>query len=65
MKIYLAASYTRADEMRGVRDVLAAVGNEITARWIDHAQYDSSLGAEVLNVQPTLGVVGPATTTRT
>ncbi|HWM02483.1 MAG TPA: hypothetical protein VNP92_09120 [Actinophytocola sp.] len=48
-----------------MRDVLAAMGNEITARWIDHAQYNSSLGAEVLNVQPTLGVVGPATTTRT
>lgn len=35
MKIYLAARYSRNTEMRGVRDVLAALGHEVTSRWID------------------------------
>lgn len=35
MKIYLAARYSRNDEMRGVRDVLTALGHEVTSRWID------------------------------
>jgi hypothetical protein len=33
--IYLAARYSRNDEMRGVRDVLQALGHTITSRWID------------------------------
>lgn len=36
MKIYLAARYSRNPEMRGVRDVLEALGHEVTSRWIDH-----------------------------
>ena len=36
MKIYLAARYSRNDEMRGVRDVLQTLfGHEVTSRWID------------------------------
>lgn len=34
-KIYLAARYSRNAEMRGVRDVLQALGYEVTSRWID------------------------------
>lgn len=33
-RIYLAARYSRNDEMRGVRDVLTALGYEVTSRWI-------------------------------
>ena len=33
--IYLAASYARKDEMRGVRDVLETAGFKVTSRWID------------------------------
>lgn len=41
MKIYLAAKYDRNDEMRGVRDVLEAIGYEVTSHWID--QHDGEL----------------------
>lgn len=34
-KIYLASSYARKDEMRGVRDVLVAAGHIVTSSWID------------------------------
>lgn len=33
--IYLAARYSRNAEMRGVRDVLEALGHKVTSRWID------------------------------
>jgi len=35
MKIYLAARYSRHDEMQGVRDVLRVLGHAVTSRWID------------------------------
>lgn len=36
IRIYLASRYSRNAEMRGVRDVIQAIGNfEITSRWID------------------------------
>jgi hypothetical protein len=35
MKIYLAARYSSHPEMRGVRDVLEALGHTVTSRWID------------------------------
>jgi hypothetical protein len=34
-KIYLAAKYSQRETMFYVRDVLRAVGHEVTARWID------------------------------
>ena len=34
-KVYLAARYSRNEEMRGVRDVLEVLGYEVTSRWID------------------------------
>lgn len=37
-KIYLAASYARKNEMRGVRDVLAAAGHTVTSTWIDRPE---------------------------
>lgn len=35
MKIYLAAPFTTQDRMRGVRDVLTALGHDVTSSWID------------------------------
>lgn len=59
MKIYLAARYSRNDEMRGVRDVLEALGHEITSRWIDchtdvSGDYTKSFTPEFLNATPEL-----------
>lgn len=34
---YLAARYSRRDEMLGVRDVLETFGHTVTSRWIDGA----------------------------
>jgi hypothetical protein len=54
MKIYLAARYSRNDEMRGVRDVLEAFGHTITSRWIDQhgGNLLESFVAEKLNADP-------------
>lgn len=53
-KIYLAARYSRNAEMRGVRDVLTALGYAVTSRWID--QHDGelleSVTTAVLNSDP-------------
>lgn len=35
MRIYLAARYSRNEEMRKYRDDLAKLGHEVTSRWID------------------------------
>lgn len=35
MKIYLAARFSKHQEMQGVRDVLTALGHQVTSRWID------------------------------
>jgi hypothetical protein len=53
-KIYLAARYSRNDEMRGVRDVLEAFGHKVTSRWIDQhgGNLLESLVAEKLNGDP-------------
>jgi hypothetical protein len=53
-KIYLAARYSRNDEMRGVRDVLTAMGYEITSRWIDqhNGKLETSYTPEKLNTDP-------------
>lgn len=45
MYIYLAADYARKDEMQGCRDVLEALGHQITSRWIDNS--DSIEGAGI------------------
>ena len=54
MKIYLAARYSRNDEMRGVRDVLEALGHKVTSRWIDQhgGNLPESIVAEKLNAEP-------------
>lgn len=54
MKIYLAARYSRNDEMRDVRDVLTALGHEVTSRWIDQhgGSLLESIVAERLNTGP-------------
>jgi nucleoside 2-deoxyribosyltransferase len=53
-RIYLAARFSRNDEMRGVRDVLTAIGYEITSRWIDlhGGEQKESAAAAVLNSDP-------------
>lgn len=52
--IYLAARYSRNDEMRGVRDVLEAFGHKVTSRWIDlhDGTLPQSFVAEKLNADP-------------
>lgn len=35
MRIYLAASYTRKEELRGYRDELVARGHQVTSRWLE------------------------------
>lgn len=52
--IYLAARYSRHPEMRGVRDVLAAMGYTVTSRWIDMhgGKYPTSFTPEILNNDP-------------
>ena len=52
--IYLAARYSRNEEMRGVRDVLQALGYEVTSRWIDQhgGNLLESIVAEKLNADP-------------
>ena len=44
MKIYLAAKYSRMEELRGYRDQLIALGHTVTSRWLDgnHEQSDES-----------------------
>lgn len=51
---YLAARFSRHDEMRGVRDVLSALGHTVTSRWIDLHGGDQleSAAAEALNTDP-------------
>ena len=53
-KIYLAARYSRNAEMRGVRDVLEALGHKVTSRWIDQhgGNLLESIVAEKLNADP-------------
>lgn len=58
-KIYLAARYSRNDEMRGVRDVLSGLGYSVTSRWIDlHpdvvGDFSSSFDSDTLNATPEL-----------
>jgi hypothetical protein len=53
-RIYLAARYSRNAEMRGVRDVLQALGYEVTSRWIDQhgGNLLESIVAGQLNAEP-------------
>lgn len=56
-KIYLAARYSRNEEMRGIRDVLVGLGFEVTSRWIDlHpdvvGDFEKSFDADTLNAEP-------------
>jgi hypothetical protein len=53
-KIYLAAAYERNEEMRGVRDVLEAIGYKVTSRWIDQheGEVPVAIGGDSLNANP-------------
>lgn len=35
MRIYLAGRYSRREELLGVRDVIEALGGEVTSRWLN------------------------------
>lgn len=35
MRFYLAARYSRREELLGVRDVIHALGSRVTSRWLD------------------------------
>lgn len=57
---YLAARYSRHDEMQGVRDVLEGLGHSVTSRWIDchtdiEGDHTSSFSVETLNDPTKLG----------
>lgn len=56
-RVYLAARYSRAEELRGYRDQLKALGVEVTSRWIDHhdATLEKSLTPEQLAAHPIVG----------
>lgn len=59
--VYLAARYSRHEEMQGVRDVLVALGCTVTSRWIDchGGQLTTSYAPEQLNKRPEeCGVLG-------
>lgn len=47
-KVYLAARYSRREELCGYRDKLSAAGYEVTSRWLngDHQVDDKGLSAE-------------------
>lgn len=51
---YLAARFSRYDEMQGVRDVLRGLGHTVTSRWIDQHGGDQleSAAQAVLNSDP-------------
>lgn len=52
---YLAARYSRAEEMQGVRDVLTGLGYRVTSRWIDHqtsGALPGSFSPDDLNADP-------------
>jgi hypothetical protein len=55
MRIYLAARFGAQQEMRGVRDVLTALGHEITSSWIDCDTDEvgvDGLTPDVMNADP-------------
>lgn len=50
MRIYLAADYVRKHEMRGCRDVIEALGHEVTSSWIDTPDHveDAGIGSSAI-----------------
>lgn len=50
MRVYIAARYSRHEEMRGYADELEAAGVRVTARWIngDHKAFDDDPGPRAL-----------------
>ena len=51
---YLAARYSQHPEMQGVRDVLEALGHNVTSRWIDlhNGEQPNSAMQDELNSDP-------------
>lgn len=55
MKVYLAATFARKEEMKRYRLVLNAIGIEVTSRWIDVDQPEP-LGPNTLDANPDIGL---------
>ncbi len=53
MKIYLAARYSRREELCGYRDQLQTVGDKITSRWLNgnHQVDDRGLSAQACEAE--------------
>lgn len=49
MKIYLAARYSRREELCGYRDQLRALGHHVQARWLDGEHQISDSGTPIGN----------------
>lgn len=47
MRIYLAARYSRRLELCGYRDLLAALGHEVTSRWLNGEHQISDHGVPI------------------
>lgn len=47
MKIYLAARYSRIEELRNLREELQRMGHEVTSRWLDTDWERTSNGSSV------------------
>lgn len=52
MRIYLAAPFTAQDRMKGVRDVLTAIGHEVTSTWIDLAEIGEATDFDPVRCAP-------------
>ena len=52
MKIYLAARYSRLEELQGYAEELRAAGHNITARWLegDHQMDETAQGDDTFSV---------------
>lgn len=49
MKFYLAARYSRREELLGVRDFVEAFGGEVTSRWLNGDHQLSDAGTPIGN----------------
>lgn len=47
MRFYLAARYSRREELLGVRDVIEALGGEVTSRWLNGNHQISDTGVPI------------------
>lgn len=51
MKFYLAAPYSKKATIRAARNVLVAMGHEVTSRWIDGLEVNPRTDAESASIE--------------